>query len=196
MIILSDIDNTITNMNHVWLDYVNREYGTDYKYEDITDWHFFNRLEEQGINSFTPLTTKRFWADTTVYPNAVRVLEQFVKTGHQVYLITASDVFNPALQFKLAHVLENFNPELINKHNVIVCDHKELVDGDIMFEDNRDILVKWHKYANTEIRKCFCCKQPWNLDNITKWAALNKEDEFNCNESWGKIYDYFFKIKI
>lgn len=190
MIILVDIDNTITNMNHIWLKYINNEYKTSYKYSDITHWGFFNELEAQGKDVFSFLHIPQFWKDITVYPNAVFALEHWAKRGHQVYLATASDIFSPSFHIKMEQTLKPFSSHLINQNNIIVTNNKELINGDVLIDDKLETIEKWVKLG----KMGFIPDQPWNRNYEAKpycnqFTLFDWKDDLN--ERWETMIDIF-----
>ena len=190
MIILVDIDNTITNMNHVWLKYINNQYKTNYKYSDITHWNFFNDLQAGGKDVFNILHIPQFWKDITVYPNAVLALEHWAKKGHQVYLTTASDVLSPSFHVKMEQILKPFSSHLINQNNIIVTNNKELINGDVLIDDKLETIDKWVKLG----KMGFIPDQPWNRNYEAKpycnqFTLFDWKDDLN--ERWGTMIDIF-----
>lgn len=186
--ILVDIDNTISNMNHVWLQYINHYYGTNYKYTDITHWDFFNILQAQGMDVFKFLEWSGFWRSTKIYPNAVQALETFVRNGHKVRLVTATDLFNPVLRDKLSHVLKHFNPLLINKNSIIIANDKSVVEGDVLIDDNLDICLERIKRKKLTYK----VSQPWNTGedifiNVGEPADFSED---NVNERWITLFEH------
>ena len=189
--ILVDIDNTINNLNHVWLQYTNHYYETNYKYTDITHWDFFNILQAQDMDVFRFLEWSGFWRSTKIYPNAVQALETFVRNGHKVRLVTATDLFNPVLKDKLSHVLRHFNPLLINKNSSIIANDKSGMEGEVLIDDNLDICVERAKRG-----KLTCMiKQPWNatVDNFINIIQDPDFNEDNLNERWVDLFDNICK---
>ena len=161
MTILVDIDDTITNMNHIWLKRVNAEYGTSYQYKDIAYWGFFGDLQKKGLDVFKYLEMDDFYDEITIYPNAVSVLEHMVSSGHKVFLVTATNVLNPALQHKISRVLKAFDPKLINKDSVVVTQDKSIINGDILIDDKLETCLEWQSRG----KAVYLPSQPWNQKN-------------------------------
>lgn len=189
MIFCVDIDNTINNLNHVWIDYINREYKTDYIYSDIKNWTFFDVLALfDKLDVYKFLEWDGFWRTTKVYPNAVKVLETLVENGHRVYLVTATDLFNPALKIKLTHTLGHFDASLINKENIIITQDKSIIDGDVLIDDKLETCQEWLSRG-----KMVCCPtQPWNKENELEsncYQLSMFDDEDDMNERWLDLFE-------
>ena len=194
MIFCIDIDNTINNLNRIWLQYINREYNTNYKYSDITSWGFFDELVAQGLDVYRILEWEGFWRSTTIYPTAVKVIEALVEAGHKVFLVTATDLFNPALIAKLNHVLTLFNPSLINKDNIIIAQDKSVIDGDVLIDDKLETCQEWLRMG-----KVVCMpEQPWNTkfnpnSNCNQLSIFDDDDGDNMDVRWIGVLEYINK---
>lgn len=151
MTILVDIDSTITNFGEVLLFVNNINNKTKYSYTDITTYNWF---DETFDNPWEPTNYHHFWDGVQVHPQAVSTLEQWVKQGHKVYLVTASH-FNNTLGYKIYKTLEPFNPEFINERNIIIARDKSIVQGTIMIDDYEENLNNFNG-----IKVCYA--QPWN----------------------------------
>ena len=149
--ILCDIDNTINNMANVLLSMLNEKYNTQYKYEELTDYEWLNRT---FTNPFSLTELPEFWDKVLIDHNAIKFLEQSVKEGIKVYLVTASH-FNDSLGYKIRRTLAVFNPEYINAQNIIIARDKNAICGDILIDDHIDNL-------NSFDGEKVCFKQPWN----------------------------------
>ena len=136
MIILVDIDSTITNFGEMLLLANNQLHNTNYRYTDITSYDWF---DQTFYTPWKPTEYQCFWNTVEVNPAAVTTIEKWVKQGYKVYLVTASH-FNDMLGYKLNKTLEAFNLALINERNVIVAQDKTAILGDIMIDDCVDNL--------------------------------------------------------
>lgn len=168
MIILVDIDSTITNFGEVLLNACNNHYKTNHQYKEITSYDWFDKTFKDPwfvTNCFS------FWDEVSVNPEAVSAIETWVKQKHRVLLVTASH-FNSTLGYKIKKTLEAFNPKLINERNVVIAQDKTAIHGDIMIDDCVDNL-------NSHTAFPICFAQPWNKD----W----KEDRTNNWEEIDKI---------
>ena len=181
-------------MNRIWLQYINREYKTNYKYSDITSWEFFDELVAQGLDVYRILEWEGFWRSTTIYPTAVKVIETLVKAGHKVFLVTASDLSNPSLQVKLTHVMNHFNNSLINIDNIVITQDKSIIDGDVLIDDKLETCQDW-----LEMGRVVCMpEQPWNTkfdpnSNCNQLSIFDDEDGDNMNTRWIGVLEYICK---
>lgn len=167
MTILVDIDSTITNFGEALLQANNNEYDTNYTYNQITSYDWFDKTFEDPWF----LTTRHyFWNKVQVNPEAVTTLEDWVKQGYKVYLVTASH-FSDTLGRKICKTLEPFNSDLINERNIIVAQDKSIIKGDVMIDDCIDNL-------NSSSAFPICFAQPWNKeylgDRTSSWEEIKE----------------------
>ena len=184
MIVLVDIDSTITNFGEILLLANNQSHGTCYRYTDITSYAWFDET------FYTPGKTTEdqcFWNGVEVNPAEVTAIERWVRQGHKVYLCTASH-FNNMLGYKIKRTLDSFNSELINERNIIIAQDKSAIMGDAMIDDCIDNLVNFN---GTRI----CYAQPWNREyrgsRNCSWEAIDKSIQ-HTNFCFYEEYDVAF----
>lgn len=171
MIILVDIDNTITNFSETLISILN-EKSKDrdepiHDCSEITSYDWFNKIY---INPWQYTNLHSFWDKVLINPEAISTLEQWVDQGHKVYLVTASH-FNNTLGYKIKKTLEPFNSELINERNIIIAQDKSAIMGDVMIDDCVDNLFKFNGVK-------ICYSQPWNQEycgpfRYNDWNKIN-----------------------
>ncbi len=169
MRVLIDIDDTITNFCNVLLNDLNRIHNTNYIKEDITSW---NWLSETFKEPWIPLEKENFWNRVIVFPDAINFIEELRKNKNEVYLITAAFP-SDTLGIKIRSTISFFNSDLINYKNVIVCQDKSIVNGDIRVDDGI------HNLINNDSVNCLY-SQPWNKNiDVKKYKNLMRIDSFN-----------------
>ena len=180
MTILVDVDSTITNFGETLLRYLNRLYGTNYKYNNITSYDWFDLTFAQP---WLPTEHDYFWDDVQVNPEAISTIESWVKRGYQTYLVTASH-FNSLLSYKIKRTLEPFNSELINERNIVITQDKSIIRGDLMIDDFVGNLVEFNG-----VRICY--PQPWN----EKYIGVFRYNDWNKINSIVEVYNYILLSK-
>ena len=131
MRILIDIDDTISNFGETLIKWLNKTHNTNYKKEDIINWEWFR---DNFDNPWQPTEYKSFWKQIKIDKNAINFIEKLVEEGHEIYLVSASFP-SDTLGYKIRKTLSNFNENLINKNNVIVCYNKGMIQGDVRIDD-------------------------------------------------------------
>ncbi len=171
MIILIDIDDTISNFSEVLINHLNRLNNTNFKKEDISDWDWYKNHFE---NPWKPTEYKNFWDDIVIDKNSINLIEKLVENGHEVYLVTASFP-SDSLGYKVRKTLSNFKENLLNESNIIICSNKHIIKGDLRIDDGI------HNLDSNSINILF--DQPWNR-NIIKNKNIPK---FKRVKNWKEI---------
>lgn len=179
MIILCDIDDTLTNFGELLLKDLNTLHGTSHNYDDMTSWNWF-------INNYdypwAPCEKTEFWDRLTFDKKAIHTLEDIIRKGNRVYLCSAS-FFDSVLAHKIETTLSQFNPKLLNSRNVIICHDKKLVHGDIRIDDNPEnmsihsINLLLDKPWNRD------CNLPW-MKRCNSWDDVSKQLENLCSHNY------------
>ena len=149
---------------------------------EITSYDWFDKTYDYP---WYATEYEHFWDMVKINPEAITILERWVKQGYKVYLLTASH-FNNTLGYKIRKTLEPFNPELINEHNVIIAQDKSAIMGDVMIDDFPDNL---YSFNGTRI----CYAQPWNQDFN---GSLRFSDWNKINEAISAIQSIYFDEDI
>lgn len=131
--ILVDMDDTIEHLLDAWVDCLNEQHGTTVKCKDIVEWDLckvFPGLTREQI--FAPLSELGFWKTVKPMDGAADTLKWMIDCGHSVYIVTASYYTTVAPKVKEC-LLVHF--PFISWDQVIVTSHKQLVRGDVLFDD-------------------------------------------------------------
>lgn len=163
MRILTDIDDTLNDMGHVLLKWLNEDSSLEYKYSDITTWDWYKNVF--GEKWYKPLNDPLFWLEVNIDNKAIQVLENLVKQGHDVKLVSAS-FLNDVLIDKIYFTLFPFDDTLINENNIIITQDKSCIKGDLMIDDKPDNLVNFEGIK-------FLYDQPWNRKEKEIWDLVN-----------------------
>lgn len=177
--ILIDIDDTIENLCEIWVDWLNKEYGTSVKYNDITEWDmskFFSNLTREQI--FEPLYNPKFWDCVQPKPGAVEYVKKLIDEGYNVYLCTTADYKNVRLKFE--NVIQKYFP-YINWNQVIVASCKQMINADILVDDGL------HNLENGNYIKILV-SAPHNATYDAKGNGMYRVD------NWEEIYELIHSL--
>ena len=163
MTILCDIDNVLNNFSFSLLEKLNVRDGTNYDYEDISHYGWF---EEHFENPWEPTQDMFFWDFTYYYTDALSTLQDFVKQGHKVYLVTASH-FSDTLGYKINTLLDLVDNNLINEKNIIVAQDKTIIKGDVLIDDCYENIRDFCRAGGN----CILFTQPWNRRYTWPWKT-------------------------
>lgn len=167
MRILIDVDGVMLNTQEALLKRLNNRYGTRYTLENVTHYHWFENVYK-NINPWTELEDKTFWQEeVSLISGAKKAVHKFIRQGHEVYFVTASNVFNPAFAEKMTCLrqLLAISKDWFNSHTIIV-QNKEMIVGDVLIDDNLKQIENFMEFNNGF---AFLFKQPWN-ENSEYWG--------------------------
>ena len=181
MKILIDIDDTISNFSEVLIKYLNVKYKTHYTKENIKNWEW---LRENFINPWFPTEQSYFWNQVKIDKDAISCIEKLARKGQEIYFVTASYP-SDMLGFKIRKTLSNFNPDLIDVNNVIICYNKGMIKGDIRIDDGI------HNLYDGSIN--ILVNQPWNQSKLDDFNS--KYIRVNSWEDIEKVLNQIFHAK-
>ena len=185
MRILIDVDGVILNTQEALLKRLNNRYSTRYTLENVTHYHWFESVYK-NINPWAELEDCTFWHDEVSLIDGAKNAFDWLNQEHEVYFVTASNVFNPAFTEKMVCLKRNLNvsTDWLNNH-IVITQHKELVQGDVLIDDCAENVHKWIMASGTR-KFGLLFGQPWNKDN-----------KYNLypHTSWSEIKDIIYHLK-
>ena len=131
--ILVDMDDVLDDLLPAWVSYLNQTYGTNVTTNDIRSWDMmqsFPHLTKSQV--FSPLDRPDFWDTVRPKEGAADVLQEWIREGHRVLVVTSSHYASIAA--KMTRVLFRYFP-FLQWNNVIVTADKTLIKGDILIDD-------------------------------------------------------------
>lgn len=155
MIIFCDIDNTILNTEQYLVDQYNEDFKENITLENLTSWDYFSgKVSRDYIKNC--LNNPKAWLNE-IQPiqsicDMIKELNSCPKC-FTVYLVTATNPLMPVLREKLM-LAQSITG--IDKHRIITCNDKHLLQGHIMIDD-------YPKNINeTTCHLCYLVDRPWN----------------------------------
>ncbi len=155
MRILVDMDDTIEFLLQELVKRTNRKYHQNVSAEDVKDWAIapaFEGLTKQQI--LETADEPGFWRSVKPVPGAAEALKHFMDEGHEVYIVTASEMKD--LKDKMQDLLFRCFPFLSWSQVIVTC-HKQLIRGDVLIDDGI------HNMEGGEYRKILFTA-PYNRD--------------------------------
>lgn len=131
--LLVDLDDTMTDLLSAWLNWLNNQYSTNVRKEDITDYDitkFFPSVSHDKI--YAPLYNGRFWASVRPKKDAPLTLLKLKNMGFRIYVCTSSS--HKTIPHKVELVLKRYFG-FIPCSNIITTTNKQLIKGDILIDD-------------------------------------------------------------
>lgn len=179
LVVLVDMDDTITDLLGAWVNMLNMMYGTSVDPNDIMQWDIarsFPTLTNEQV--FAPLFRDDLWLYVKPKNRAVEVLERIVQDGHKVFIVTTSSY--ETLRSKMDHVLFRYFP-FLTWDDVIITANKQMIKGDVLIDDGV------HNLVGGEYEKILV-DAPHNrgIDAENNGMILAKD--------WGEIYEAVCRI--
>lgn len=137
--ILVDMDDTIEDLLHAWLGYLNERYGLQVEESEVRDWQFdlaYPSLSKRQV--YSVLLEDDLWRRVVPLPQAVEYMRKLIDDGHEIYIVTSSNY--QTLKTKMDEVLFRYFP-FIDWSHVIVTSNKQMVRGDVLVDDAPHNLV-------------------------------------------------------
>ena len=133
MTILVDMDDTIEQLLKAWVQRANEKYGRNVTLDDIKEWNVaapypgVTKKEIYGV-TYEP----GFWSSVEPMPGAAEALKHFMDEGHEVYIVTATEIEH--VEEKMKGLLFRYFPFLSWEQVIITC-RKQMIRGDVLIDD-------------------------------------------------------------
>lgn len=137
--ILVDMDDTIEDLLHAWLGYLNNRYGLHVTDEDVHDWDLtiaYPSLTASQV--YDVLYEDDMWRTVTPLPGASKYMQKLLDDGHEIYIVTNANY--QTLRTKMCEILFRFFPFMDWRH-VIIATNKQMIKGDVLVDDAPHNLV-------------------------------------------------------
>lgn len=162
MRILIDLDDVLNDLARAILFWNNRIHNTNYKYEEISRFTWLP--DTFGPQVWLPLLTHDFWQDLDYDSEGFEFINWAKEREYEIYIVSSSFV-NKMLGIKLDDLLDeaysfsyhNCVANPIHSEDIIICQNKYLIQGDVLIDDNPDNLSK---FPGEKV----LFAQPWNKD--------------------------------
>ena len=169
-----DLDGVVANFTKGWMDFYNREFGTDLavsdsqRWNDLVDLTHFATIGEFWRWSSDLEGRSVFW-HLEPFPGAVEALRSLVDAGHQIIVITTKP------EFAIDDTHEWIESHRIPAAEIHILDEKWLVDSDVYLDDGPHVLpdLVEHRPDSTICRYV----RPWNQP-ISGAIDVRSFDEF------------------
>ena len=93
MTILVDMDDTIEQLLKAWVNRANEKFGRNVSLDEITAWNVaapYPGLTREQI--YGVIYEPGFWSGVEPMPGAADALKHFMEEGHQVFIVTATEI--------------------------------------------------------------------------------------------------------
>lgn len=132
-IICVDFDDTMNDLLHPWIAWLNKKHFLKVEFKDVTSWQLkkaFPTLTDDEI--FEPLHNPKFWKTVGEKNGASYYLNKLIAEGCEIYVCTSTH--HTIAGFKFENCLFRLFP-FIDRHNIIITYNKQLINCDILIDD-------------------------------------------------------------
>ncbi|GAX89885.1 5'-3'-deoxyribonucleotidase [Effusibacillus lacus] len=127
-----DMDSVIVDLMSEWYGRYNRDYGDDLTVERVLRWDAKSYVKpECGEKIYEYLNEPGFFASLEPLPHAIEVMQRLSKR-YDLLIVTSPPSVH-AYREKEEWV-SRYLP-FIGRHNLIFAHRKEVIDGDLLFDD-------------------------------------------------------------
>jgi 5'(3')-deoxyribonucleotidase len=174
MRLLIDMDEVLCDWSGRILQMFNWDRGSSFTREDISSWEFDRVLPNSRDFIDGCMRQPGFYEDLEPIPGAVDGMRSLVEGGHDVVIATrvpkrATSAYGGKVRWIREHM------PFFDIDNLIVLKRKELIDGDVLFDDSLDNI---RNFVRGRLRQGVLMARPWNASAVRLQHPSNwwKED--------------------
>ncbi|WP_257347552.1 5' nucleotidase, NT5C type [Pseudalkalibacillus decolorationis] len=174
--LLIDMDSVICDLMTEWHRRYNRDYDDNLSIQDLKCWDSENYVKKEcGNKIYDYLDEPELFIKLDPLPNAIEVLRR-LHENYEILIVTSSRTYAYTEKEKW---IEKHLP-FIGKRNLIFTHRKEMVRGDILFDDAPHNLIAFKKTGRTAIAMDYPYNQDVKVDRVSSWLEF---------EGWLEAYE-------
>lgn len=181
-IFLIDLDATTVDMTKVWLQKYNAAVdGKDpLTVDDLSTWDFFSHVKYPKILAKV-LASKGFFYDLEPIKNSISVINKLLNKNVDIVFLTQLPRRSKYAAEDKRKWIKKYFPDF-DQRNVIFAHRKELVCGNLLFDDNPEHLINWRNFQNKKDLITASIEYPYNKNTKVNWR-------FQKNKAWNDFYE-------
>lgn len=166
MIILLDMDGVMVEHSAMFMRWLNRDNGTNHRYEDIAGFDYPNLSADERRQ------VMRYWHKRDLYdshppePGCLEAIED-LRRRHRVVAVTSPMDGHVHSKFTWLRRTGGFA-----KKDIVIAGDKDLVGGDVLLDDR----IRNLEEAAAKGREAVCYDRPWNQEwrgsRVGGWAEF------------------------
>lgn len=171
-----DLDGVVANFNKGWIDFYNREFGTELIPEQVDAWDGLTAITHfEDMGAFwrwsSDLDGRSLFWHLEPFQGAVEALHELDREGHEIVILTTKPPF--AIDDTHEWIAANRIPST----EIHILEHKWEVDCDVYLDDGPHILPKLVEHRPDRL----VCRyvRPWNTP-VTGARDVHDFDEFRA----------------
>lgn len=142
-VLLVDLDCTLVDMLTAWLKKYNEATGENVRITDIKEYDMGHACPNNKV-LYDILNQRGFFYEMEPMPGAIEALQGLMDDGYDVVIVTQPPrKAEFAVQDKRRWMKKYFGS--FSAANMVFCHRKELIEGDLLFDDRPSHLINWKK---------------------------------------------------
>ena len=168
--ILIDMDSVICDLMSEWHRRYNEDYQDNLSVEKLMCWRSEDYVKSEcGEKIYEYLDQPGIFLHLKPLPNAIEVLER-LSLRYDVLIVTSSRTY--AYTEKEQWVEENL--PFIGKNNLIFSHRKEMILGDLLFDDAPHNLIAFKNTGRTAIAMNYPYNESIDVPRVNNWLEFEK----------------------
>jgi len=163
--ILVDMDGVLCDLIDKWFSLYNAEYGDRLHVDALAEWGP-HRYARAGKAIYKYLTRPGFFRDLKPIPGAIEGVRALLARGHDVVVVTAA---RRGHGDKLFWIREHL--PFLPRDNVVFAHRKELVRGDVLFDDAPHNLKAFEPYG-TPVAMAYRYNEGLPYPRVPDWPSF------------------------
>jgi 5'(3')-deoxyribonucleotidase len=180
--LLIDLDCITVNMLPPWIKKYNELTGETIKLEDVKEYDISLVCTNEEV-LYSILSEPDFFYNMEEMPNATKYLKKLIDDGYNVIIVTQPPrIAEFAVRDKRRWILKHI-PDF-DLTNMIFCHKKEMIKGDLIFDDKPSHLKNW-KETN-----------PNGVTATLDWQFTKVKTHFtgSLENGWAEFYEFVHQV--
>ncbi|MCF6410831.1 5' nucleotidase, NT5C type [Pseudalkalibacillus salsuginis] len=174
--LLIDMDSVICDLMSEWHRRYNKDYGDNLSAEDLECWQSENYVKQEcGTKIYDYLDEPGLFIRLKPLPHAIDVLER-LSEKHDILIVTSSRTY--AYTEKEKWIEKNL--PFIGAKNLIFTHRKDMVCGDVLFDDAPHNLIAFEESGRKAVAMDYRYNRNVDVDRVQDWLEF---------EQWVKNYE-------
>ncbi|MGG0511431.1 5'(3')-deoxyribonucleotidase [Priestia megaterium] len=169
-ILLIDMDSVICDLMTEWHNRYNRDYSDNLVVDKLRCWNSEKYVKtECGIKIYDYLSQPGLFLGLNPLPNAIEVLKRLHK-DHDILIVTSS----VSTAFLEKEMWIERNIPFIGKKNLIFSHRKNMIIGDLLFDDAPHNLLEFSSTGRVAVAMDYPYNREIDVPRVTNWLEFEE----------------------
>lgn len=168
--LLIDMDSVICDLMTEWHKRYNQDYQDNLNVQKLQCWRSEDYVKEEcGEKIYDYLDEPGLFLSLTPLPNAVEVLRRLSKQ-YEILIVSSSRTY---AYTEKEHWVEKHLP-FIGKRNLIFTHRKDMIRGDLLFDDAPHNLLAFRETGRTAVAMDYPYNKDVDVPRVKSWKDFEK----------------------